>query len=140
MLSILAYRTKEKRLYVVAGGKDFYPENVIFDGFPKSVKDYKKDNLIFNKNGYEIEVFRSYTDCLYSAYGTKWNGNAAAYNGSLFIVQDKKIRRLTPLECERLMGFPDGYTNIEDSKRTNRYQAVGNSWAVPVIKWIGKKN
>lgn len=130
---------QRKRLYVVAGGKDFYPENVIFDGFPKSVKDYKKDNLIFNKNGYEIEVFRSYTDCLYSAYGTKWNGNAAAYNGSLFIVQDKKIRRLTPLECERLMGFPDGYTNIEDSKRTNRYQAVGNSWAVPVIKWIGKR-
>ena len=69
----------------------------------------------------------------------KWNGNAAAYNGSLFVAQDGKIRRLSPLECERLMGFPDNYTKIETSKNTTRYQAVGNSWAVPVIKWIGNR-
>ena len=35
------------------------------------------------------------------------------------------------------MGFPDNYTNIENAKKTNRYQAIGNSLAVPVIKWIG---
>lgn len=84
-------------------------------------------------------MFREYTDCIYSAYGTKWNGNAAAYNGSLFVVQNGRIRRLSPLECERLMGLPDDYTNLEKSKRTNRYQAIGNSWAVPVIKWIGER-
>ena len=84
-------------------------------------------------------MFREYSDCLYSAYGTNWNGNAAAYNGSLFVVQDEKIRRLSPLECERLMGFPDEYTNIKGAKRTNRYQAIGNSWAVPVVQWIGKR-
>ena len=84
-------------------------------------------------------MFREYTDCLYSAYGTKWNGNAAAYNGSLFVVQDGRIRRLSPLETERLMGFPDEYTNLEKSKKTNRYQATGNSWAVPVVKWIGNR-
>ena len=92
----------------------------------------KKKDILF-------EVFREYSDCLYSAYGTKWNGNAAAYNGSLFVVQDEKIRRLSPLECERLMGFPDEYTNIKGAKRTNRYQAIGNSWAVPVVQWIGKR-
>ena len=50
------------------------------------------------------------------------------------------VRRLTPVECERLQGFPDGYTNI----RTNcpdgpRYKALGNSMAVPVMKWIGQR-
>ena len=43
------------------------------------------------KEGVEFEIFRQYSDCLYSAYGTKWNGNAAAYNGSLFVVQDGRI-------------------------------------------------
>ena len=87
-------------------------------------------------NGHDIEVFRCYSDCLYAAYGTKWNGNAAAFNGSLFVSQDGRLRRLTPIECERLMGFPDNYTAIANPRLTNRYQATGNSWAVPVIRWI----
>ena len=37
------------------------------------------------------------------------------------------------------MGFPDNYTKISESKKSNRYQALGNSWAVPVIKWIGQR-
>jgi hypothetical protein len=37
------------------------------------------------------------------------------------------------------MGFPDNYTLLSKCKDTQRYQAVGNSWAAPVIKWIGKK-
>lgn len=130
---------QRKRLYVLAGGKDFFPENVLFEKHTSPIATYPKAPLVFEKEGHKFEVFREYTDCLYSAYGTKWNGNAAAYNGSLFIVQDDRIRRLSPLECERLMGFPDNYTNLEKSKRTQRYQAVGNSWAVPVIKWIGKR-
>ena len=91
------------------------------------------------KNGIAFEIFREYTDCLYAAYGTKWNGNAAANNGSLFVVQNNRIRRLSPLECERLMGFPDNYTLIPKAKKTSRYQAIGNSWVVPVVKWIGIK-
>lgn len=131
---------QRKRLYVMAGGKDFYPENILFE--EKTVKiseEYPKYDLKFEKDGHNYQVFREYTDCLYSAYGTKWNGNAAAYNGSLFVVQDGKIRRLSPLECERLMGFPDNYTQIKTAKNTIRYQAIGNSWAVPVIKWVGTR-
>lgn len=130
---------QRKRLYVIAGGKDFYPENILFEEHSKDLKEYPSFPLEFEKEGSVFEIFREYTDCLYSAYGTKWNGNAAAYNGSLFVVQDERIRRLSPLECERLMGFPDNYTNIEGAKKTNRYQATGNSWAVPVISWIGKR-
>lgn len=57
-----------------------------------------------------------------------------------------RVRRLTPTECERLQGFPDNYTRIEwrgkaadDCPDGPRYKAIGNSWAVPVIRWIGRR-
>ena len=87
-------------------------------------------------NGHDIEIFRTYTDCLYAAYGTKWNGNAAALNGSLFISQNGRLRRLSPVECERIMGFPDNYTLLPNCKDTQRFKATGNSWAVNVVRWI----
>jgi site-specific DNA-cytosine methylase len=59
-------------------------------------------------------------------------------------VMDMAVRRLTPIECERLQGFPDGYTNIpwrgkDESPDGQRYKAMGNSMAVPCMKWIGKR-
>jgi DNA (cytosine-5)-methyltransferase 1 len=59
-------------------------------------------------------------------------------------VQNMAVRRLTPTECERLQGFPDNYTNIPwrgkpDSPDAPRYKAMGNSMAVPVMAWIGKR-
>lgn len=130
---------QRKRLYVIAGGLDFHPEDVIFERHKKAFCEYPKTDLTFKKEGHSFEVFREYTDCLYAAYGTKWNGNAAATNGSLFVVQDNRIRRLSPLETERLMGFPDNYTDLLGATKTNRYQATGNSWAVPVVKWLGSR-
>ncbi|MFA5603795.1 MAG: DNA cytosine methyltransferase [Bacilli bacterium] len=130
---------QRKRLYLLSGGTDFFPENILFEKHNNAIDEYPDFPLVFEKEGCKFEVFRNYTDCLYAAYGTKWNGNAAAYNGSLFVVQNEKIRRLSPLECERLMGFPDNYTDIKGSTNTTRYQAIGNSWAVPVVKWIGKR-
>lgn len=57
-----------------------------------------------------------------------------------------QVRRLTPVECERLMGFPDGYTAIPWRKKPAsecpdgpRYKALGNSWAVPVAAWIAQR-
>lgn len=148
---------QRKRLYVLGGGADFNPHEILFekgerilDPFIQSIKssqpslfdeDFVQDReLIATINEHSIEVFRQYSDCLYAAYGTKWNGNAASFNGSLFVCQDGRVRRLTPKECERLMGFPDDYTNIaSDVRVTNRYQAIGNSWAVPVVSWILKR-
>jgi len=50
------------------------------------------------------------------------------------------VRRLTPVECERLQGFPDGYTNIKTNCPDGpRYKALGNSMAVPVMRWIGQR-
>jgi len=55
-----------------------------------------------------------------------------------------QVRRLTPVECERLQGFPDNYTNIPWRKKPDapdgpRYKAMGNSMAVPVMAWIGRR-
>jgi len=50
------------------------------------------------------------------------------------------VRRLTPIECERLQGFPDGYTNIKENCPDGpRYKSLGNSMAVPVMRWIGQR-
>jgi DNA (cytosine-5)-methyltransferase 1 len=53
------------------------------------------------------------------------------------------VRRLTPIECERLQGFPDNYTDIKLKGKPTpdgpRYKALGNSMAVPVMAWIGKR-
>lgn len=130
---------QRRRLYLLAGGPDFHPENVLFEKHTTELAEHPVMDLTFQKDGHQFEVFREFTDCLYSAYGTKWNGNAAANNGSLFVVQDGRIRRLSPLECERLMGFPDHYTDLPGAKKTKRYQVIGNSWAVPVVRWIGER-
>ena len=56
------------------------------------------------------------------------------------IMQSMAVRRLTPVECERLQGFPDNYTKIADKTPDGpRYKALGNSWAVPVVRWIGER-
>lgn len=54
------------------------------------------------------------------------------------------VRRLTPVECERLQGFPDNYTDIPWRGKANspdgpRYKALGNSWAVPKFIWLGER-
>jgi DNA (cytosine-5)-methyltransferase 1 len=131
--------------------------------------------------------FRETADALTAAYGTKWNGNASADNGSLFVqatpintqlglrgadtsnssregvgignegdpsftlqanhshavAHGMMVRRLTPIECARLMGFPDDYLDItyrgKPAADGPKYRAVGNSWAVPVVRWIGEQ-
>jgi DNA (cytosine-5)-methyltransferase 1 len=70
--------------------------------------------------------------------------NAMGAGGGHVPIVSMAVRRLTPVECERLQGFPDGYTNIpwrkkDESPDGPRYKALGNSWAVPVVRWIGKR-
>jgi len=59
------------------------------------------------------------------------------------VMQQMAVRRLTPVECERLQGFPDRYTDILPGGKPTpdgpRYKALGNSMAVPVMRWIGER-
>ena len=73
--------------------------------------------------------------------------SAASDCFDLVLAREKRyIRRLTPLECERLQGCPDDYTQIEwrgkpaeQCPDSLRYKAIGNSMAVPVMRWIGER-
>jgi DNA (cytosine-5)-methyltransferase 1 len=82
-----------------------------------------------------------------TANGSGWNEelsftlNSTDVHG---VAQPMAVRRLTPVECERLQGFPDNYTNIpwrkaQESPDGPRYKSIGNSMAVPVMAWIGKR-
>jgi len=69
-----------------------------------------------------------------------------AYASGLLTPAAGRVRRLTPIECERLQGFPDGYTLIPwrgkpagECPDGPRYKAIGNSKAVPVVRWIGAR-
>jgi DNA (cytosine-5)-methyltransferase 1 len=59
------------------------------------------------------------------------------------VAQAMAVRRLTPVECERLQGFGDNYTDIQAKGKPTpdgpRYKALGNSMAVPVMAWIGQR-
>lgn len=71
----------------------------------------------------------------------------AAGTGETVVAEQKgaQVKR-APTECERLQGFPDGYTAIpwrnkpaSECPDGPRYKALGNSWAVPVVRWIGER-
>ena len=73
--------------------------------------------------------------------GALWQENMSA---TLATSQDQtlfdskhQVRKLTPYECELLQGFSGYHTAIDDAKDTQRYKAIGNSMAVPVMRWIG---
>jgi DNA (cytosine-5)-methyltransferase 1 len=73
------------------------------------------------------------------------SGNTSTNSGPK-VMQNTSVRRLTPVECERLQGFPDNYTQIPWNKKVSvdcpdglRYKAMGNSMAVPVMNWIGTR-
>ena len=92
-----------------------------------------------------------YTESSFAQYrkgvGTLRATGGALSGGSENLVLYKSVlRRLTPLECERLQGFPDNWTKISWRGKpadlcpdSLRYKAIGNSMAVPVMRWIGER-
>ena len=70
-------------------------------------------------------------------------GPVGGNQGGDYIQEASAVRRLTPRECERLQGFPDDYTLIpyrgKPASDGPRYKALGNSMAVPVMRWIGER-
>lgn len=71
---------------------------------------------------------------------------SAEVTAQIAAVHEAAVRRLTPIECERLQGFPDNWTRIpyrgkeaDKCPDAPRYKAIGNSWAVPCVRWIGER-
>ena len=63
--------------------------------------------------------------------------NTGESRATVLSVAAANVRRLTPLECERLQGFPDGWTDAQAD--SHRYKQMGNAVAVPVVEWIMRR-
>jgi len=91
----------------------------------------------FEENFHAIKETQTAPAMTTKGYGVTQNA------GGLGIRQSMAVRRLTPVECERLQGFGDNYTNIKSKGKPTpdgpRYKALGNSMAVPVMAWIGAR-
>jgi DNA (cytosine-5)-methyltransferase 1 len=94
--------------------------------------------LVYEMHGQDSRVRDLGDTC--STVTSKWGtggGNVPV------TMQTMAVRRLTCVECERLQGFPDNYTDIKNKNKQTpdgpRYKALGNSMAVPVMRWIGER-
>lgn len=103
---------------------------------------------------YETETFVIAANTMRENPKSGGNGKGYSNAGVMYTITTNDVhavsssiaRRITPLEAERLQGFPDNYTKIpyrgKDASKcpdSHRYKAVGNSMAVPVMRWIGKR-
>ena len=86
---------------------------------------------------YSAVAVRDVSPTLTGNYGKQVDNSDTAL-GPNVVFPNARVRRLTPVECERLQGFPDRYTAIPKAKDGPRYKALGNSMAVPVMRWIGR--
>ena len=111
------------------------PARFVEDGTP-TLRANMGDNQ--TATAYAVDVYNQAIDGDVTATLTQACGGTNTSGPKL--MQQMAVRRLTPVECERLQGFPDDYTNIKPKCPDGpRYKAMGNSMAVPVMRWIGKR-
>jgi len=124
----------EQRTYTNEGGHNFRMHNVV--GEEPTVLEVRG-----REDGRRLETRQDGTaNCLRQSNGGRDGmGVGAIHHGMA-------VRRLTPIECERLQGMPDNHTRVawrgkewEDCPDGPRYKAIGNSMAVPVINWLGRQ-
>lgn len=101
-----------------------------------AARDYKDfgDLVGFSPASYKRDVESNYLSSRGVASTLRARNNRGQSDTDEHFIVNGMIRRLTPLECERLMGFPDFWTN--GFSDTFRYHGLGNSIAVPVAKWV----
>lgn len=87
---------------------------------------------------YSAVAVRDVSPTLTGNYGKQVDNSDTAL-GPNVVFPNARVRRLTPRECEKLQGFPPDYTAIPKAKDGPRYKALGNSMAVPVMRWIGQQ-
>ena len=125
---------RRRRVFVVACPRDGAdPCEVLFEskGVQRLSAPVRKKTSVAEWWRGEGRVF----NCIDAQYGRKWGSNQWYARGHV-IVDGGRPRRATVTEVERAFGFPDGYTNLVGQKDDSRYKALGNSMAVPVMRWI----
>ncbi|MDT7325095.1 phage N-6-adenine-methyltransferase [Citrobacter freundii] len=139
---------RRRRVFVVASArKGFDPSEILFE------QDVGSGSTEANNVGVEgrsstvdnCTLYRFRRTDSYINDGVSSTLSARDYKDrrELVVMADNRVRTLTPLEYERLQGFPDGHTLIQyEGKLADdapRYKAIGNSMAVPVMRWIGER-
>lgn len=139
---------RRKRVFVVASArKGFDPAEILFE------QDVGSGSTEANNVGVEgrsstvdnctLYRFRRTDSYIYDGVSSTLSARDYKDRRELVVMADNRVRTLTPLEYERLQGFPDGHTLIPyEGKLADdapRYKAIGNSMAVPVMRWIGER-
>jgi len=115
---------RRRRVYVIASARtDIDPAQILFEPSINQTSQLEKRNyfpmLTTQGGGLSLERLRQ---CVFDGNG---------------------VRYLTAKERERLQGFPDNYTDVKPKGKPTpngpRYKTLGNSWAVPVVRWIGER-
>lgn len=117
---------QRRRIFLVghSGGDWRRAAGVLFDG-----------KGAFHVDPRQGEIRKDYANCITKSYHIR----SRAGQGETFVHDGGGIRLFSALEAERLLGFPDGYTAIDGATYKNRIEALGNSMAVPVMRWIGER-
>ena len=126
---------RRRRIFVVGCfGSAVGAGTVLFDGARMQVRTKKRR---YKKTNHQrTDALNSQEGCVSGTLTTN-TGRIGGDRIELLVVTDNRVRRLTPLECERLQGFPDHYT--AGFSNNQRYKMLGNSMAVPVVRWIGER-
>lgn len=132
--------TLKQRMGTGGGQVPMLAEPIVYDGY-----NQKLDDSGIHRS---LRIGRDSSDFvaqpIYS-FDTQFGSNAAVFEDQSpsITMPGLAVRRLTPLECERLMGWPDDHTRwTADGKEqadTNRYKQCGNGVATPVAKWVGEQ-
>lgn len=163
---------RRRRVFLVAGSRNRRVAEILFEQ-PGESRDFKKGETSEEESSAFVESsFGTYRESdvggtvkrtggalsggsetlivnigatLSTGFGGRGVDSDQICNGNC-VINSQKVRKLTPVECERLQGFPDNYTRIpwrnkpaEQCPDTPRYMAIGNSMAVPVMRWIGER-
>ena len=144
---------RRRRVFLVGYLGDWRPAAAVLFGSEDLCWDFKESERKGGENTSKIQESLGEDDrpIGVDVYNYKVTGDVAATMGANCgsknshgpkVLDSRGIRLHTPIECERLQGFPDGYTNIPYGVKNLdncRYAALGNSMPVPLMRWIGKR-
>lgn len=126
-----------------AHGKDANDETWVDDGIANTLNSFESSDIrtthavfaysIYPRTGQGSNLAAAETEVATPLTAT----DATMHERGTRIVEEMGVRRLTPLECERLQGFPDNWT--EGQPDTHRYKQLGNAVAVPMVEWIARR-
>lgn len=128
------------------GWQDYETETMVVHGTKDPCTDKDLAFALGRNSGQENAIAFGVAESPDLAHCLRSGASRADKHESTTYIAGSAVRRLTPVECERLQGFPDNYTRIpwrgkpaEDCPDGPRYKAIGNSWAVPKFRWLGQR-